>query len=673
MKKSLIEQSIAEGKAKESWNMIQEYEKEYPHDPEIVMMKSIVAVMINDIEAGLALSQESLRLMPYNPDAYYNYAYVAEVADDVGTAYEYYSRAGEMASLGAEHSFDIEDVNKKLKSLSELITDMAKNNVPDCPNPEYFALSERLKWEHEWSVFHTAVNLIGYRYYDYKCFPPFYVAFAKNSRNSFELGVGAKQTDNTVDSCTELQRITATTTGMQASLDRDYYVPVSAEERCFIDVSNDAGESSSIKIVDQRQFYNFRFPKGNYSIKSDVPLNFGVMVPIGHQEDRKRVVLSIFVDGLAQVVVDDRLRELMPNTYKFFSKGLVCKNAYATGDWTLPCIASAFTGLSSANHKLLHPNRLHKIELTTTMLSESFMNKGYNNTKIGGDWRITPTYGYGRGFNRILYQHNQKGFDIENMISNVVEQLYSMRDTDQFIWLETGDLHVIADEFMIAPLVSEFPVMENGNLNESINSVKQKYDAGKIRYFIEKLKFVDRKLDTLYKYLEDNYSDDELVVTLFSDHGQGFMVKDDDEFLCNARSKIALMARGSGVEGESDEPISLCDYPEILCKLAGLEFNNEFTDSNLPMCFGGDKEREFAITETIHPGDPYRVALHAKDYAFYLNGLEAVKDDCMVVLDEYIATLYDIEGNVLENEKLKDRLTKICLDRIAPNMLYPNE
>lgn len=106
-------------------------------------------------------------------------------------------------------------------------------------------------------------------------------------------------------------------------------------------------------------------------------------------------------------------------------------------------------------------------------------NAGYNTTKIGGNWRIAPNYGYARGMNRVHYQHMYEGFPIEKVVSEVEEQIHTMRETDQFIWMEIGELHLIADEYNVAPLQEQFMIWENDNINGKINSVKQEYDETK--------------------------------------------------------------------------------------------------------------------------------------------------------------------------------------------------
>lgn len=672
MTKRQIEEALNDGKTKEAWDLIAEYEKRCPKDPEILVYKSIIAMMTGSWEAAKALAGDAVRMLPYNADVYYNYAVAVERNDDPAEALEYYLRAAELAEDGAEHSFEIEEIEKKANMLLDILETTPFENGLDINTLDFCKFMGKYFWEHRYSLFHEIVPIIGFNYYDYRQFPPFFIAFAASARQinpEDEIGIN----NSAVVSCLEMQRIIASTSSITVSVDKDSYISLSTYKGNVLHIEEESRGTADIRIFDHLQFYDLKFPKGKYSISADGLFNLGTVVPIGHSPDRKRVVISIFIDGLSQYVINDNMRELMPNTYRFFSKGVICHNTYSSADWTLPGVMSAATGLSTASHKMIHPWKLRKLELQTPMLAEYFCNKGYNTSKIGGNWRINPTYGYGRGFNRIMYKHQYEGFNPESKIAETIEQLYSMRDTDQFIWLDIGDLHQVADGKNLGLCIGQLPVMDNGMMKGSINSVKQDYDPIKIKYYEEKVRFVDRKLDALYHYIETNYSDDEILVAAFSDHGQSFLIEEGEEFLDKKRSNVALMVRGCGLQGESEEFISICDYSEILCKLTGIPYNNEYTDSNLPITFGGDKEREYTITETIHVGDPYHIVLHSKDYTFYLNGVEPVKDDCLIVLDEFSVKLQDKQGDSMDNEELKDSLTRICLERIAPNLYYPKE
>ena len=71
--------------------------------------------------------------------------------------------------------------------------------------------------------------------------------------------------------------------------------------------------------------------------------------------------------------------------------------------------------------------------------------------------------------------------------------------------MEIGELHLIADEYNVAPLQEQFMIWENDNTKGKINSVKQEYDETKRKYYLKQIEYVDRKLAGLYQYIENNH------------------------------------------------------------------------------------------------------------------------------------------------------------------------
>lgn len=141
-------------------------------------------------------------------------------------------------------------------------------------------------------------------------------------------------------------------------------------------------------------------------------------------------------------------------------------------------------------------------------------------------------------------------------------------------------------------------------------------------------------------------------------------MKPEDEFLSDGRTKVAFMFRGNGVSGHTEEIMSTCDYSAILCKLAGIEYNYANTDAHLPVTFGGEQEREFSVTESIHVGDPYQIVLNGKDFYFYLKGKEDVTSECLVPLEQYEMMLYDGNGNAVNDTGKMSYYEKWCLKHI---------
>lgn len=225
-------------------------------------------------------------------------------------------------------------------------------------------------------------------------------------------------------------------------------------------------------------------------------------------------------------------------------------------------------------------------------------------------------------------------------------------------------MHDVADEINLPSAVQAKMSLSDYDMGEkSKTSVKQKYSPNKISAYVKVATHVDSKLKVLYDYIGENYDEDEFVVTLFGDHGQGYIVKPDEFHLSRGLSNIGFMTRGGGVSGTTDEYINIVDYTNIITRLAGIQDVQILSDGKLPKVYGGMDEIKYAITETIHPGDPYMVAIHSEKYVFYMESLNNVKNYGKVDMSEYRAHLYDSEENEINDDELKMRFIEFILDR----------
>ena len=670
-----IEQLIMNGKYQEAWITIAEYEKEYPFDADMDTYRFLCLNNAGEHQMALQYAYRAVQNQPYVADAHYNCGYAFELCENYFQAYEQYAVAKELALGGNPIGVPIEKVEESMQQILNIIMNRAQLGETDDIETDkrwinYIANMDRINWGIRRPVFHDGTNMIAQKYNDYPDLPEIFAGIT-GMQSAYHM-IRNKLYVNTIMEETDLQRTYAMGSNIEIESDTECFIPLIMDGPGRLCVQTEK-KQAEIEYNSPLQYINYRVPKGKVLISSeDREFRLGEMVSIIHDRKRKPLILNIFVDGLSQTVLENHMEMLMPNTYRFFREGMICTNAHTAGDWTFPSIASIVTGQTMANHKMLHSKLLRKIDAETPILFEYFKNAGYNTTKIGGNWRIAPNYGYARGMNRVHYQHMYEGFPIEKVVSEVEEQIHTMRETDQFIWMEIGELHLIADEYNAAPLQEQFVIWENDNTKGKINSVKQEYDETKRKYYLKQIEYVDRKLAGLYQYIENNFEENEIVITLFADHGQGYLVRPEEEFLCDERTKIAFMTRGGGVSGKTEELISACDYTPIICKLAGIEYNYENTDASLPVVYGGEKEREFTVTESIHVGDPYQILLNGRDFTFYLKGIEKVTSECRVPLDTYEVKLSDKNGNILHDKDKINDYTKWCLDHIGSCRIYNN-
>ena len=472
---------------------------------------------------------------------------------------------------------------------------------------------------------------------------------------------------------TELLKQICCGTELNLELKSESLLPILPKENDTTLVIRNNEEQACIPIDYGMHFNYYRLKKVNVNIQSDKELVIANPIELVHHKQNKKLVISLFVDGISQKVINEYgLEAVMPNTYRFFSKGMICRNAFTSSDWTLPSLASLISGLFVPNHMMISPDINIKYPTKQKLLFEHFKEAGYYTAIISGDWRSTSaTYDSIRGVDRYIAKHQNCGFRTEDVIVNAIDHMETFKETDQYIWIGTGDLHDVADEINLPSAVqAKMSLTDYETGEKSLTSVKQKYSPNKISAYVKVATHVDSKLKVLYDYIEENYDEDEFVVTLFGDHGQGYIVKPDEFHLSRGLSNIGFMTRGGSVSGTTDEYINIVDYTNIITKLAGIEDAHIESDGKLPKIYGGMDENKYAITETIHPGDPYMAAIHSEKYVFYMESLNTLTNYGKVDMSEYRAYLYDSEGNELDDEELKERFINFILDRTKYIQMY---
>ena len=108
----------------------------------------------------------------------------------------------------------------------------------------------------------------------------------------------------------------------------------------------------------------------------------------------------------------------LPYIQKLAKKSIVFENAFANAPWTLPSVASMFTGLYPSQHGAL--NEKTKLKKNVKTIAEILREKRYETIIITqNDGWITPFYGLTRGFKKI--------YDIEKLIEETLKLNFQKR------------------------------------------------------------------------------------------------------------------------------------------------------------------------------------------------------------------------------------------------------
>lgn len=388
---------------------------------------------------------------------------------------------------------------------------------------------------------------------------------------------------------------------------------------------------------------------------------FFIGLPIERKQNKKqtpKLILKIFIDGLSyQYLENNGLNSLMPNVAEFFANGYESTNCHTTSEWTLPSKAATNTGLYPNKHKMLHPHFFYEFNKRHKLLAEYLNDAGYYCTHISGNWRTTPTLGYSRGFNRMIYQNFLGGFDSKAIVMEAIEHLESFDDINHFLSLSLLDLHNVADEIENHLFSqTQLDIKNKVNLNKKgETSVLTEYDANKAVKYYKEIQRVDVILGILFNYINKKYKENEILVILHSDHGQSYLDK-ETYLLSDQRLRIPFFIKGNNIpKAKSNEFMEIVDILPTILKNIGYEKINQI-DGNVPMSLKGDKAREYVFSQAIHPNQTYKARIKEENISYYFESKHMVQDNLMFDLEGFQSKIIDNLTNQNVTELYKDKL-----------------
>lgn len=651
--------------------LIQHYEKMVTMDLNLMVYWHQYYMNAGLLDAALDCALLGKRFFPVSSIVYYNLASVYEQRGDLLLAAEYYEKAEKVCVVTNNGSgLDVSMIKEKI----EKIWDTELNLLSD-DQGKLEEVKKAVEYQKSLSFVAAAMPYVN----SDKVIGD-YLYFGRNEKRYVALYERKPdfyiQKDNLGDLVHSKAEMLEAEEGKEMFYQGAgaYLIPIAVAEP---DTQHYILSNSDNYIIRQMEPLHFNY----YRVENDTKITsaktcyYGKAIPLGHSSERKKLVLNIFVDGLSQEILDGSdFNDVMPNTFRYFRHGTVCSQAYSAAEWTFPSLSSYVTGLDTLHHMMIHNQLCTELPEDVPTLAEYFREQGYLTTKIDGDWRSIPPYGHLRGYQRYIYHNQYWGSKGETMIHDVIEQIEAFKETDHFLWMCLGDLHDIADGYDLPIAVqSKLPLGSRTSEEKGSTSVKQAASENKIYQYKQMVSYTDMLLNRLYLYLEQNYSDEEIVVSLFGDHGQGYLIPEGEHFISKERVKVAFMFRG-GAEGcpgkFSDELVSAVDYVPIMCKLAGIVQGDIEIQGNLPQCFGGKERRDYVISECLHPGDAYQVTFFADDHTVYFqNGVPTGEDGRFILQDETIEAV-DLKGRAVNDKDLLESFYHLAVKRIAHLLIH---
>lgn len=422
-----------------------------------------------------------------------------------------------------------------------------------------------------------------------------------------------------------------------------------------------------LENIAQNRFHYLKFNKNdNVQINSNHNILIGKPIALNQaKKKKKKLVLNIFIDAFSASLFEKySYEDLLPNTVKFFSKGVIFDNCYANGESTLPSLSSMFTGKYVKNNNFFHPRKRQIIGINQKIISQYFSEEGYFTQLISGNYGQNPYQGYCLGFDRTIFKHSMKHNEI------VYEFLDSMRvfkDRDVFTWLSFLDIHHSLN------LTSSFSSgveleLENHNyqVQDKIKTPFKGYCSKSTARYISEIKKIDYHLKSLYDYIESNYEEDEILISIVSDHGNSFTDETrKTNLLRKEKINVPFMIRGTGIEAKiQNDIIENVDILPTILKFSGIKFDYQVIDGRIPNYFGGEL-KEVAFAESLYPNQTYKATIKDHKYEAFFETKSYVNQSGEVNLSDYSFVVYDIKNDsLIVDEIVVKKYRQIMLDKV---------
>ena len=438
--------------------------------------------------------------------------------------------------------------------------------------------------------------------------------------------------------------------------DTPLIIPIAAKQAMQrIYFHNDQMDRVMVHSRGEFDFYRIDRP---ITIRSEGPFIVGAPIVLKHSSKRKKFVLNILADGLSWPQMRREDYALIPHIMRFFEKGMILDHAFSASEYTYPSFASIETGLYQHHTQIAEPGAAFVLDTSFTTISEQMKHLGYYCVTIEGCSEGVYN-GATRGYDRLIV--NQWVLRAADGVERTIRHLKAFEECDNFLLMHFADMHPNNSDVATAVKAqTHLPLSEALQPQDMGASVFLKPNPLSQYVNRSEIQAADRQLGYLFDYITSHYKDDEYIILLYSDHGASVYAR-SPYLLSEEQTGAALMARGAGVPslGHVDELASSVDIYKILGKLAGYPIDASYLDGNLPEAFGGQR-REYTVTNSIYPGQTYKICVRTGTHAFHLETKEATGEDGKISLADY--TYHIHERNESYREVFDDALARYFLD-----------
>lgn len=372
-----------------------------------------------------------------------------------------------------------------------------------------------------------------------------------------------------------------------------------------------------------------------------VALGLLIVVPGCSSEPKDNVVL-IIIDTVRMNSLGCYGNSLRPtnNIDAIAADGVRFDQAISTSGWTLPAVASLFTGAWPTVHGGLGRNvTLTRIRDEIPTAAEIFKKEGFNTLGFANAAFVSPLLGMDRGFDLFDHRHtyNWNVRRADETVDAAIEQIKKNRSKRNFIMIHLFDPHLDYDppegyKFKYTrgrttpppPIKMETCLQmytENGKAPPRPEDVG--YVAG---VYLGEINFMDEQIGRLVRTLKDLGLYDHTTLIVTADHGEEFWDHSGFEHghtlydeLIRIPLILKLPSRIKPAKQVVKAQVRFVDVAPTLFGIMGIVKPETFVgESLMPLVMGETGEHRDAFSESTMYG-PQMISWRGERYKYILH------------------------------------------------------
>ncbi len=384
---------------------------------------------------------------------------------------------------------------------------------------------------------------------------------------------------------------------------------------------NENLESLEITCNNKNEIIYFAKPITFNSVNKNIEIN----------QKKKDHIIVIVLDGVVADFLHNNENNnfrgicISPNINEFFRDHFSTKFSFSTCEWSLPAVSSFFSGMYTSRHKIFSPSQYNYFNNELPSLPEILNINGYKTQFFSTTGRVTPLFGFQRGFDRYFYSHpygfTKIKFNTNDWINNLIDFLNIYQNDKTFSYLHFPNTH---QEWMLQGFNNySFSLLRNDNLGFDLREI-EKYDAENI----EKLRIyeLDLFLESLFHFINKKLNDSATVI-LTGDHGSPFFSKysksgdltNDNRPTLNYRRtntpflcKVPISKEKTYYKNKDQLVSSNLDLSKTILDICNIKTEN----FNSGVSIFDNNRRSYVISESIYK-NLLEIAVIDKDFSYF--------------------------------------------------------